>query len=237
MRIFSRALLPVVAFLVAASLLNEAVAAEPAGALPLTKGTSWTYKGTVRWSKAGQKEPQIKEVEWTMKVLEVMEKNHVRAALVEGHPLDLAHYREGRKPSNYVVICAGSGKYYLIAQPRATKVWEQMKKSDPLLRGIVKEGELFLDLPLTVGEVFGGAGDITRQDHVNHWKVASEQDLKPGKIPGITGGGKQYELLLRTHPDEERVLFLPGVGFTEYEYSHNGTPSDLRLKLVQFHKG
>ena len=78
---------------------------------PLSEGAYWIYQGTVTWEDAG--EVKSESLEWMMEVIDVIDRGDVVGYRMLGHPGDLAWYEIGKKPSEYAIIRAGSGSYYI----------------------------------------------------------------------------------------------------------------------------
>ena len=85
-----------------------------------------------------------------MEVIETVERYPVVGYALRGYPSDLAWYEEGMEPGNYAVIQTGTSRYYMTDQ----EALERLKDADDVLVGLVREYELFLDVPLQVGKVF-----------------------------------------------------------------------------------
>ena len=228
-----------VAVLLAVVVVPQALASGPAGqGFPLEKGAEWVYKGPVKWIPADSEEVVEKELTWSMKVTETIQRQHVLAAVVEGHPLDLAFYEEGTtQPSAYLIVQVGEEQYYLLAGDRAQDALKRLQDMDDPLTDMVQDVELFLDLPLKPGKVFGEVFQLTRQDGMYFWNVAGEGPASLENIAGVEAdsGLAQYELSFLTIADGQQVTFVPGVGFTRYAYNHHGSTSEMDLKLIAYH--
>lgn len=206
---------------------------------PLSKGTTWVYEGTCKWTRSGSGEVAEKPVTWTMQVMETLTRCQVTAAVVKGYPLDLAHFENGKVPGDYLIVRVGPGKYYLLRQNRAEEALRRLRDERDLLHGLVRDEEIILDIPLVRGKIYGETEQITRQDQSYSWIV---EDARPAKLRGIKGiasaGRKvEYEITLRTRPDHQIVDFVPGIGITRYVYGHHGTVSQTDVRLVEFHRG
>jgi hypothetical protein len=208
------------------------------GILPLAPGTVWIYAGTVKWTNAETQRVEEKSVDWKVEVGERLSRGHVNAAVLRGHPSDLAHYREGRAPGTYLVVRVGPGKYYLLRGRRAQEALERLRDPNDLLHNLVHEDEIFLDLPLVPGKVFGEAGQLTRQDASYVWVVEEERAATLEGVKGLRGGRRTvFRLLYRTLPDREELEFVPEVGITRYRYVHHGTVAEADARLVEFRPG
>jgi len=206
---------------------------------PLSKGATWVYKGTRKWTQSGSGEVAEKPVTWTMQVLETLTRDQVTAALVQGYPLDLAHFENGKAPGDYLIVRVGPGKYYLLRPNRTEEALRRLRDENDLLGGLVREDEIILDAPLVPGKIYGETEQITRRDKSYFWIV---EDARPAELRGIKGiapaGGKmEYEITQRTLPDHQIVDFVPGIGITRYVYGHHGTVSETDVKLVEFRRG
>lgn len=226
------------AVVLVAALTAPALAAGPVGAgFPLDKGTKWVYEGPVRDSTAGSDDVTDKVLTWNMEVLETIQRQHVWAAVVKGHPLDLAMYEEGKThPGTYLIVRVGEDQYYLLTEERVQDALNRLKDEDDVLTDLVKDSDLFLDLPLAPGKVFGDTFQVTRQDSRYYWYVASQGPALLDDIKGVdpAAGLTQYELSFTTLPDDTQVTFTPGLGFIRYVYNHHGSPAWMDLKLVEY---
>lgn len=194
---------------------------------PLTKGTTWQYTGTIRWTTD---ENTVKEapISWEMKVAGKIVRSGIEIAYIQGHPQDLCWYGEGTKPGNYL-IARFKTKYYLLTLEDSDwrKAAAKIKKKD---NGLVLAGEsldLFLELPLYEGKTL--AERIP--DHPEHeycWYVASA-------LPANweAQAGTIYRLVFQTRPDTTTFEFLPGVGIISFKYEHHGTVAEVKLQLTK----
>jgi hypothetical protein len=206
---------------------------------PLSKGTTWVYKGTRKWTQSGSGEVAEKPVTWKMQVLETLTRGQVTAALVKGYPADLAHFEEGKAPGDYLIVRVRPGKYYLVRQLRTEETLRRLRDQNDLLAGLVREDEIILDAPLAPGKIYGEADLITRQDKMYSWIVEEARPAELRGIKGIAPAGRkmEYEITHRTLPGHRIVDFVPGIGITRYVYGHHGTVSETDVKLVEFRRG
>ena len=182
---------------------------------PLSPGTRWTYQGRVRWAKAGSAEVTERTVTWEMEVLDTIKRRHLLAALLKGHPGDLAWYEESTRRADYLVLRVGTSRFYLMRDQQRDVVLNRLRDEGDALVDLVKDASLFLDLPLWPGKSFGDPDQLTRQD----------------------GLYQQHRFSLRTLPDHQSVDFVPGIGITRYIYAHHGTVSEADVQLVAFRPG
>jgi hypothetical protein len=206
---------------------------------PLFKGAFWVYEGKAKWTRRGTGEVVETAVTWKMEVTQMIERQHVQAAVLKGHPLDLAWYEEGKARGDYLVVRVGPGKYYLLDGEEMRKALDALRRGGDLLAGIVREWEFFLDLPLSNGKLFGETEQMTRTDRSYCWFVDGVEDTDLKDVAGVPTGVrfKQYRLLYQSRPAHEVVHFVPGVGITRFEYVHHGTVSETDVRLVEYHKG
>ena len=219
-------------------LVSPALAVGPASQdFPLEKGTEWVFAGPVQWTKAGSDDVQESTMTWTMKITDTIERQQVFAAVVKGHPLDLAFYDEDTVPGDYLIVRVGTGLYYLLSGDRVKDVLPRLQDQDDVLTDLVQDAECFLDLPLESGKNFGETFQVTRQDGMYFWNVTGEGAAELQDIKSATAdtGATQYELAFNTTSDDQQVGFVPGLGFTHYAYNHHGTTSRMDLKLTEFH--
>jgi len=206
---------------------------------PLSKGSTWVYQGTIKWTRSVSGEVTEKPVTWKMNVIETLTRGQVTAAVIKGHPLDLIHFDNGKSPGDYLIVRVGPGKYYLLQHKRAEEGLTKLRDDGDSLHDLVREEELFLDTPLATGKVFGEAAQITRQDASYCWIVEGARPAELDGIKGISVPGRklQYELIYRTRPDHQEIDFVPGIGISRYKYAHHGTVSETEVKLVEFSRG
>jgi len=99
-------------FLFFVVLASSAVAAESTYSLiPLVRGEVWTYRGHLD-GDAGPNKVLSKPIEWKEEVLEVLTLGNVTAALIKGHPDDLAFYSKDIKPGRYLLVEVNHGRLY-----------------------------------------------------------------------------------------------------------------------------
>src|ERR1044071_2563738 len=77
-------------FALAASAALTFHAADPP--FPMRVGDTWTYDADVAWTESNSNQTRSAKVPWTMKIVDVVEGPHARAAVVEGLLLRLAWY-------------------------------------------------------------------------------------------------------------------------------------------------
>ena len=222
--------------LVGVSIPTASAAAPTSAAFPLAKGTYWVYEGPVTWTPDGTDNVQEKTLTWKMEITDVIQRDAIQAAVVNGHPMDLAFYEEGRHPDDYLLVSVRAQKYYLVAGDAMAGALKRLKDSEDPLTDLVKEGDLILDLPLTPGKAFGETSQITRPDNMYVWVVDGEDRALLNKVKGApTTPLTESELRFTTLSDNTTVKFVSGVGIVGYEWNHNGTVSTAKLTLIEFH--
>jgi hypothetical protein len=196
------------------------------------KGATWTYSGNVKWDDQGK--VQEKTLTWTMQVVDQIERGDgIVGYVMQGHPLDLAFYTTDKPPSDYLYITQANRVYQITLI--STDPLDRVKNSSDALVDLLTDDNLVLDLPLTSGKKFGPAQFVADPSGMNAWVVA---DAQPTTLTGITGitpaNATEYALDFKTTPDRQTVYFVPGVGITRFVYHHNGTVSEVDVKLVEY---
>ena len=209
-------------------------------AFPLNEGTVWVYEGLIKWTPPDSADVMEEILTWEMEIIETIQRQQVFAALVKGHPLELAWYEEEKtKPGEHLIVRVGGDRYYRLSGDRAKHTWERLRDEDDTLADLVKDHELFLDLPLVPDKIFGESFQLTRQDWMYFWVVQDEEQVTLTGVKGLSSTDEmtQYELTLRTMSDHQIVSLVPGVGFTHYVYGHHGTVAEMDLALVEYRVG
>lgn len=201
-------------------------------AFPMNEGTYWVYQGSVRWTLPDSRKVKEDTVTWRMGIVETIERDGITAAVIKGHPADLAWYDENKQPGDYLIVEYDTGKYYLIRETRLSHVLGRLRDTRDDLDSLVLQHELFLDLPLSLDKTFGG------WDNDYHWQVIEVDSLDPWLIRDLPlFSFTRYRLALVTLPDHTTIDFIPGIGITAYSYVHHGTVSEVKVKLVDFRVG
>jgi hypothetical protein len=223
-----------------ALLTDSAVGQElsPPAVFPMALGNTWVYTGTIRWTPAGSNDVLEKEIEWTMEIVEVIERRGLRAAVLDGHPSDLAWYEEGRERRRHLVVAIGEDQteqLYLLSNKRAAEVERRLRSSDDPLIDLLQEYELFLDLPLSQLKRFCDLYSGTRQDYLYCWVVESVEPLDGFDVKGVDPGipRTRYHVSHRTLSDHRVVEYVSDVGITSYVYGHHGTVSEVDVRLSE----
>jgi hypothetical protein len=201
---------------------------------PLSRGAYWVYQGDVKWMRADSSDVLDEEITWKMEVKRMFQQNNVVGYEMSGAPWDLAWYETGKEPSQYGIIQVG-GKFYRV--PVGTVI--RLMNEDDYLFGLVNQNDILLDIPLVYGEKFCDAVDITRPDNMYCWNVGEAEPFDTPNLKGVDPSKPLWEYVIvnQTMPDVSVVYFVPGVGISRYMYHHNGTTSDVDVKLVEYHAG
>jgi hypothetical protein len=205
-------------------------------AFPLSKGNYWIYKGIVKWTGVIDTLDTIGELEdtliWKMEVLDFVDRDHVKGYVVKGHPILLAWYSPNKERNVVYIIQVGAGKYYWGNEEDLNRLRDQ----EDNLGELVSAGNLFLDLPLELGKVFGETEQITRLDYSYSWHVVNAEEVKLENVKGIPplDGIEQYTLLYQTLSERQAFQFVPYVGITKFGYVHWGTVAECDVELLEF---
>jgi len=204
---------------------------------PLTKGTYWVYRGPV---KSGDATVLIsKTITWKMEVTDVIKRQDITAAVVNGVPDDLWWYTENTMPQDSLIVQVFPARFYLLGPDEIQKALGALRDDKNNLQGLVKEANLILDFPLIRGMRFGETELITRTDEFYSWRVTEERQSKLEGIKGVSGtqNWTVYTISEVTLDGYTEFDFVSGVGIVRYLGHHNGTVSDFEMKLVEFHPG
>ncbi|MGH9862596.1 MAG: hypothetical protein ACRD35_04155 [Candidatus Acidiferrales bacterium] len=211
----------------------------PEAVFPLGKGTVWVYEGLVRWTLPGSDKKLEKKITWKIEIVDTVRRDSLLAAVVKGHPADLAWYEEERTPGDYWIIRLDPGKFYLVEPFRFQEVRRRLENPADRLDALVRDEELFLDSPLAKGKKWGEPEALKRDDLLYQWLVEEERPVRLRIVQGVEAADRvtQYRLAYRTLPDHTVVDFVPGVGIIHYVYAHHGTVAEADVKLVEYHAG
>jgi hypothetical protein len=207
--------------------------ASEADYFPLSKGAYWIYEGNVRWQIA--KDMFERTIQWKMEVIDIVRRTETTGFKMQGAPWDLAWYEDGKKPSEYSFIKAGSSRFY----EGSIKDYERMLDKNDFLTDLVKEYQLLLDIPLIDGEKFCDTASITRDDTFHCWHVSGGTQIQLPNVKGIEGVNLMTEFIVAqsTLSDFSMFHFVPGIGITQYRYVHHGTVSEADITLIEYHSG
>jgi hypothetical protein len=193
---------------------------------PLERGNYWVYEGSYKQETEGGIEE--KKISLRMEVLENISRGNIYASLIKGHPYDILNYDGSQIRGSYMILCI-SGKYFLAPEERSEAIYNRLKDSNDSLYNLLEGTELFLELPLEKGKVFGDADQISRLDGMYSWRVDSV-------AAGQNAKNKSYFLSYSSLPYAQRIEFASGTGIKNFRYKHNGFVFEVDLKLVEHNK-
>lgn len=225
----SLSLLPLA--LLCARQANPTVAVE---SFPMSAGTSWTYRGIVRWTHDINKVSETK-VEWKMEIRRLIQRGEYAGAVVSGFPGDL-DWSDGKvHPTDSLLVRSAQEKFYLIPSDRFADSIHRFENPNGSLADLLNDDELFLRLPLKPGNKFCDAEGMARSDDEYCWVVDSSKTVELARVIGTPKEAQtSYTIRYLTNPDDITFDFVPGVGLTSYEYHHHGTVADTELTLSEF---
>ncbi|WP_395738746.1 hypothetical protein [Prosthecobacter sp.] len=210
-------------------------AAKPRGdVFPFVKGHYWLYDGQVKFAAEGKtKEQQI--TGWRSEVIDTAEATTFKAALLKGHPHDLAWYSDETKRSDTLVILTSSGEFHEVSDSEnLAQTFQTLKSSGVLPDKLIRPDTILFKFPPKVGDRFGDPEQVKLGARYC-WAVTDVTTEKPA--PAIKGAPSEQRLTIaltfRTSPDHTNVLFAAGIGITSYTYVHHGTPGDCEMRLVE----
>jgi hypothetical protein len=200
--------------------------------IPLVKGNTWVYEGSVSWTLKNSDSVQSKQITWTTEVLDVSSPRDNEVALLSGFVFDLAWYDPGAPTKFSVIVRRSSDVYVIRGEDRADaeRIFRLAQHPD----FFPEKDDIFLSLPLAEGKEWGG--DTARHDGMYCWVVVSDS-IKTLKIRNVSFDAprESFTLWYRTLPDHEIVEIVPEVGIVRYVYEHHGTVSSADMHLVEFH--
>ena len=204
---------------------------------PMSAGTSWTYRGIVRWTHDINKVSEAKVV-WKMEIRRLIRRGAYAGAVVRGFPGDLAWSDGPVNPTDSLLVRFGQEKFYLISKERFDSSIQMLENPNESLEGLLSEGDIFLQLPLVQGKRYCDPGNMARSDGHYCWIVESSESVNLDELTGgtVRGPGTSYRIRYVTNPDDIDFDFVPGVGLTRYEYHHHGTVADTELRLSGFRR-
>jgi hypothetical protein len=202
---------------------------------PMSEGTSWIYRGVVRWTHENSDQVSETKVEWKTRIRRLIRHGEYSAAVVSGFPSDLNWSNGKPQPADSLLIRFSGDKFYLVSSERVEGDLKRLENSQDSLDGILDEDDLFLQLPLAKGKKFCDPENMAREDGGYCWTVESAGSVSLN-FKGVPSGSRtSYTLRYATNPDDIEFDFLPGVGIVSYGYHHHGTVADTELTLSEFH--
>lgn len=207
-------------------------------AFPLSAGTTWVYQAVVRWNQEGTAGGQEKLMAWTMKVEKAIPRGKWIAAVIRGFPRDLDRSHGDSKPAESLILDEGGAKFYWIPPEATAKTLARVENASGTLANLVSDDEIFLQLPLTLGDKFCGITGMIRTDGFYCWVAEEPQVADLAGIKGVPAGEyTAFPVQFLTSSEATSYDFVPGVGITRYSFQEHGTQSDTELRLEEFHPG
>ncbi len=200
---------------------------------PLSKGAYWIYEGTVKWQISD--DVFEKTIRWKMEVVDAVQRTDTTGFRMQGAPWDLAFYEDGKMPSAYSFLKVGSSRFY----KGSIDDYKRLLDKSDFLMDLVKDNDLFLDIPLVDGKKICDAFSITRDDPFYCWYVREEAKIQLTNVKGVAVTNLMVEFTISqsTIGDGSILHFVPGIGITQYRYGHHGTVSEVDVKLIEYHRG
>lgn len=209
---------------------------------PMAIGTSWEYRGEVRWEGEHGKifsEP----LEWKTQVVDFARHHGTSIALLRGAPMDLAGWHPG-DDQHYSLLIHRGRTFYFRSAPEAPEFFLKFKHHPiwpfhrpPPKGSPIRPEDAWFSVPLATGQKTCAPSQAARQDAMYCWTVDTKAPAELGGAQGIPPGNRvEFSLAYRTAPDHEIVGLAPGIGIVEYEYQHHGTVAEAKIKLVKFYR-
>ncbi len=198
----------------------------PGMIFPLVPGAEWVYEGRIRWSEG--KETFSKNVLWTMKVVEMLERDGYSVYVVKGFPTDIA-WNTALEMQDSVIVRAGD-RYYK-SGPAA---YLHIRQGNDI-SSLIHEEEAILDFPLERGKVYGAASAAAREEQRGCWVV---EEVQAVDLTAISGAGEKrgqsHRLVFKSLSDRLRLDFVPNLGFVAVSYFNYRHPFEAELRLIKF---
>jgi hypothetical protein len=209
-------------------------AAEADPFFPFPPGRYWIYAGRIAFQQ-GEKTFEREIKDWRCEIVEAAAGKKFRAALMKGHPHDLAWYEDGKQPSLRILVMTDAGAFHEVIEGDTAAEFATLKKTGALPKGMLTVDTLIFKRDMKPDDRFGDP-EATKNGPRYCWVV--EGVKKGAALPGIKGLLPQsmfttYDLAYLTSPDDTHMQFTPMVGFVSYAYHHHGTRGDCDLKLVE----
>ena len=234
-------------------------AAPPAGGnLPLSKGTYWVYRGTLRGheSQANCDSPPVtRNVTWRMEVVDTLDRGDVSAAVIAGDLVDLMnadveHDRINIRRTESLLIWGHDEKYYRFEDRDMRIALKRLKDPADSLSGLIQNRGPEFDLPLSRGKVFGDPEQIamhkkeieSRQIDGMGWLYVVDKvsNVSLTGIEGITAPNRvqRYQLRYVTNSSLRTMGFVHGIGITDFSFDYHPAGClmlNTNVKLTEYH--
>lgn len=202
--------------------------------MPTSIGSYWIYDTLTREQVEGGSIQTVKtKVKFT--IVDSIKGDGVEAGLVERKDLS------GHEPISYSArLVVDNNRFY--ENDMSKEDWRTLKSSIAAgqKQALPEESSLQMVLPSEVGSKWDLEGGPDRTDNMYCWCIEKTRLVQASsEIAGVvlTQETTEYTLAFRTCPDHQIKRFVPGIGFTDIQYSHHGTVSDSDEHLVEFHTG
>jgi hypothetical protein len=222
--------------LIALPLLYAEKPATPGEFFPMSAGTYWVYKGTVRWDDPESDKPGSAEVTWKMTVERVIQRKGVVAAVVSGFPGDLDWSAGTTEPKPWLFIEDEKHRvFYENLGPNFEL--SELNGDDHVFDKFMVDDNFFFQWPVHQGAKFCDEDAKKREDGYYCWVVAeiTEKKLQPAVSGAPADEQPVFRMEYWTLPDDQKIELVPGLGVLSYRYHHHGTLADTDLRLVEFH--
>jgi hypothetical protein len=202
---------------------------------PLTPGTWWLYRGSIRWTESETNKPAANRASIKMQVERVIRKPEITIAVISGFPGDLDWSNGQVDPKPSLLIETRNHEIFLNDLPPDFD-YAKLEKDSAVLDKFLSQDNLMFRWPLKKGMKFGDPESLQRPDDRYCWFVATHQRKVLKEIKGIPPKPAEIFLLqFVTNPDDVQMELSPGIGILSYQYHHHGTVADTSLTLVEFH--
>ena len=219
----------------ARTLTNLNPESQPDLFFPLTPGTWWLYRGTVRWTDSETNKPAAAPASIKMQVERVIQKPEFTIAIISGFPADVGWSNGQVDPKPSLLIETRNHEVFLDELPPDFD-YAKLEKDARSLDKFLSPENLLFRWPLKKGMKFGDPESVQRPDDRYCWVVATQGKKSLKEIQGAPLKPLEVFLLqFVTAPEDTQMELSPGIGILSYQYHHHGTVADTSLALVEFH--
>jgi hypothetical protein len=219
----------------AVAILVTAAVCSAQDAIPMRKGSTWSYSGTVRWTdmpNTVRKAP----VKLKSEVTEYVERGANAAALLYGFPDDLNWWNEDKPLRSWHLLVRIGPAYYLMETGSKGGVLQALKTLPPeKWKEKIAPESIFFELPLKAGNRYCAPNQRERTDGRYCWVVIGSRPMSSKSKMKALSGKPAIRLTFLTAPEETTLRLIPGVGIVSYHFAHHGTVAEADVKLTEFH--
>jgi len=204
---------------------------------PMKEGTTWVYRGIVRWYDMQSQKTVTTKITSHSEVIRVIRRNGLEASVVKGFPADFNWSEGNARPHDWVFIRTEDDKLFWFTDDGEVKDrLKRLDNSEDSLQGMLTDDDLLMRLPPKKGMKCCDEESRARTDDHYCWVVTSQREITLSGVKGVEPG-KRTAFLLQyvTNPDDTEFEFVPGVGFINYSYHHHGTVADTEMSLIEYH--